>query len=99
MIKCKPQGIYYRQRKGVVVGKEENRHFLSRAARSFLRAQFARELADVFEKNEKKNKTMSVYRLVERVIKYKPQRIYCPPVQGCSFSRARRCFRKERKEK
>ena len=48
VIKCKPQGIYYRQRKGVVVGKEENRHFLSRAARSFLRAQFARELADVF---------------------------------------------------
>ena len=99
MIKCKLQGIYYRQRKGVVVGKEENRHFLSRAARSFLRAQFARELADVFEKNEKKNKAMSVYRLVERVIKYKPQRIYCPPVQGSSFSRARRCFRKERKEK
>ena len=45
------------------MGKEENRHFLSRAPRSFLRAQFARELADVFEKNEKKNKTTSVYRL------------------------------------
>ena len=28
-----------------------------------LRARFARELADVFEKNEKKNKTTSVYRL------------------------------------
>ena len=31
--------------------------FLSRAPRSF-------SLADVFEKNEKKNKTTSVYRLV-----------------------------------
>ena len=48
------------------MGEKENRHFLSRAPRSFLRAQFARELADVFEKNERKNKTMSVYRLVER---------------------------------
>ena len=48
------------------MGEEENRHFLSRAPRSFLRAHFARELTDVFEKNEKKNKTMSVYRLVER---------------------------------
>ena len=37
--------------------------FLSRAPRSFSRARFARELADVFEKNEQKNKTMSVYRL------------------------------------
>ena len=37
--------------------------FLSRAPRSFLHAPFAGELADVFEKNEKKNKTTSVYRL------------------------------------
>ena len=52
-----------RQRKGVVVGEEENR-IVSRALRSFSRARFARELADVFEKNEKKNKTSSVYRLL-----------------------------------
>ena len=38
--------------------------FLSRAPRSFSRA---RELADVFEKNEKKNKTTSVYRLFWRL--------------------------------
>ena len=37
--------------------------FLSPAPRSFSHALFARELADVFEKNEKKNKTTSVYRL------------------------------------
>ena len=30
----------------------------------FSRARFARALADVFEKNEKKNKTTSVYRLL-----------------------------------
>ena len=50
----------YRQRKGVVVGEEEERRslffFLVLRARS-------RELADVFEKNEKKIKTTSVYRL------------------------------------
>ena len=39
--------------------------FLSRAPRSFSRASFARELADVFGKNEKKNQTTSVYRLVD----------------------------------
>ena len=37
--------------------------FLSRAPRWFSRNRFALELADVFEKNEKKNKTTSVYRL------------------------------------
>ena len=37
--------------------------FLSYSPCSFSRACFTRELADVFEKNEKKNKTMSVYRL------------------------------------
>ena len=39
--------------------------FLSRAPRSFSfgLARFAHALADVFEKNEKKNKTTSVYRL------------------------------------
>ena len=39
---------------GVVVGEDENRRF-SRSA-----------LADVFEKNEKKNKTASVYRLIRK---------------------------------
>ena len=38
--------------------------FLSPAPRSFSHALFARELADVFEKNEKKNKTTFVYRLI-----------------------------------
>ena len=37
--------------------------FLSRAPRSFSRARYARELTNVFEKNEKKSKTTSVYRL------------------------------------
>ena len=39
--------------------------FLSRAPRSVSLSltRFARALADVFEKNEKKNKTTSVYRL------------------------------------
>ena len=45
-----------RQRKGVGVGE-----VVSRAQRSF---SHARELADVFEKIEKKNKTTSVYRLL-----------------------------------
>ena len=48
MIKNKNRGGFAdRQRKGVGVGEEENR----------------RALADVFEKNEKKNKTTSVYKL------------------------------------
>ena len=49
----KPQGIYSvdRQRNGVVVGEEENRRVLAL-------------LANVFEKNENKNKT-TVYRLRE----------------------------------
>ena len=46
-----------RQPKGVVVGEEENRR------ETMSQQCFARELADVFEKNEKKNKTTSVYRL------------------------------------
>ena len=59
-----------RQRKGVGVGKVLSRaprsrarrlEVLSRAPRSF---SHARELADVFEKIEKKNKTTSVYRLL-----------------------------------
>ena len=55
MIINKPQGIYSvdRQRKGVVVGEEENRRVPAL-------------LANVFEKNEKKNKTTSVYRLIQR---------------------------------
>ena len=44
------------QRMGVVVGEEKNTSLL-------LRARFTCELADVSEKNEKKNKTTSVYRL------------------------------------
>ena len=55
MIKLNRRGFIDRQRKGVVVGEEENRRtffiFLSRA------------LADVFEKNETKKKITSVYRL------------------------------------
>ena len=51
-----PRGFIYRQRKGVAVGGEEF-FFLA------LRPRFPRNLADVFEKNEKKNKTTSVYRL------------------------------------
>ena len=35
----------------------------------------ARELADVFEKNEKKNKTTSVYRLTKRIILYKAYKV------------------------
>ena len=37
--------------------------FLSCAPHSLLHARFTRELADVSEKNEKKNKKTSVYRL------------------------------------
>ena len=66
LIKDKPQGIYLPPAQGVNSWEVENRRsffiFLSRAPRSFSRARFARELADVLEKNEKKNKT-SVYRL------------------------------------
>ena len=52
MIKNKNRGGFIdRQRKGVVVGEKEN-ILLSRA------------LADVSEKNKKKNKTTSVYSLV-----------------------------------
>ena len=53
----KPGGLIDRQGKGVGIGEEENRHFLLA-----LRAR-SRTLADVFEKNEKKNRTKSVYRL------------------------------------
>ena len=49
--KQKPRGIYWPQPKGVGAREEKNRFF------------FLFELADVFEKNEKKNKTTSVYRL------------------------------------
>ena len=57
------KGFIDRQRKEVVAGEEKSRRsiffFLAlRAPRSR-----ARELADVFENNEKKNKTTSVYRL------------------------------------
>ena len=46
------------QRKGLVVGEEEI--YISRAPHSFSRARFARELANVFKKNKKKNKTVCV---------------------------------------
>ena len=67
-MKYKPHemGFIIRQRKGVVVeggggggGGGSGRRKSSRAPRSF-------SLADVFEKNEKKNKTTSVYRLLVR---------------------------------
>ena len=52
----KPGGFIDRRGKRVGMGEEENRRFfLALRARS-------RALADVFEKNEKKNRT-SVYRL------------------------------------
>ena len=51
--------FFDRQRKGVGVGEEEVIYF------SFSRSAIALALvlADVFQKNEKKNKTTSVYRL------------------------------------
>ena len=58
-MKYKPQGIIDRQRKGAGVGEEENIFFLALHARSRTLAS----LEDVFEKNEKKNKITSVYRL------------------------------------
>ena len=56
VIKYKPQGIYQQPaQEGGGGGR-----FLALRARSHALAS----LADVFEKNEKKNKTTSVYRLV-----------------------------------
>ena len=55
-MKYKRRGFIDRQCKGVGVGD-----FLSRDPRSLSYAHFARKFADVFEKNEKKNKTTSVY--------------------------------------
>ena len=53
----KPGGFIDRQGKRGGMGEEENRRFfLALRARS-------RTLADFFEKNEKKNRTTSVYRL------------------------------------
>ena len=56
MIKYKPQGIYWPPMQGGSGGGRRRKNVFSRA-------RFARELANVFEKNEKKNKTTSVYRL------------------------------------
>ena len=53
------RGFIDRQRKGVGVGEEENIFFLALHARSRTLASFE----DVFEKNEKKKKITSVYRL------------------------------------
>ena len=53
------RGFIDRQRKGVGVGEEENIFFLALHARSRTLAS----LEDVFEKNEKKKKITSVYRL------------------------------------
>ena len=66
VIKDKPQGNYWPPAQGGSTWEEENRRLffivLSRAPRSFSRARFAREFAEVLKKNEKKNKK-SVYRL------------------------------------
>ena len=65
MIRCKPQGtagdLLTASARGQGWVKKEI--VLSRAPRWFSRNRFARALADVFEKNEKKNKTTSVYGL------------------------------------
>ena len=66
MIKNKNRGFDDRQRKGVGVGKEKiDSNFISRTLHSFSHDRFAWELADVFEKNENKNKTTSFYRLIK----------------------------------
>ena len=57
--KINRRGCIDRQRNGVGVGEEENIFFLALHARSRTLAS----LEDVFEKNEKKNKITSVYRL------------------------------------
>ena len=54
-------GFIDRQRKDVGVGEEENRRFLFLALHAHSRTLAS--LAGVFEKNEKKNKTTSLYRL------------------------------------
>ena len=63
VIKYKPQGIYQQPaQEGGGGGR-----FLALRARSHAlgaRSHALASLADVFEKNEKKNKTTSVYRLV-----------------------------------
>ena len=56
-------GFTDRQCKGVGVGEVENRIIYARS-----RARPC-ELADVFEKNEKKNKTTSVFRLAATKVK------------------------------
>ena len=59
VIKNKNRGGFTdRQRKGFGVGEGENSLFF------FLAAPCSFSLANVFEKNEKNNKTASVYRLV-----------------------------------
>ena len=80
----KPRRIYWppaescRQCKEVRVGEEENRRslFFSLALRA--RSRALASLVDVFEKNEEKNKTTSIYRLMgERLDKFNlffPQR-------------------------
>ena len=58
-MKYKPQGIYWPPAQGGR-GGGRRKYFLSRAPRSF---RTLASLEDVFEKNEKKNKITSVYRL------------------------------------
>ena len=66
VIKNKNRGFDDRQRKGVGVGKEKiDFNFISRTSHSFSHDRFACALADVFEKNENKNKTTSFYRLIK----------------------------------
>ena len=107
----KPRRIYWppaescRQCKEVRVGEEENRRslffFLALRARSRALAS----LVDVFEKNEEKNKTTSIYRLMgERLDKFNlffPQRCLQTFFIIIFFSHAPRSpmFRKERREK
>ena len=65
VIKYKPQGIYWPPaQRGSGGGRRWFFIFISRAPRSFSRTRFTREPTDVFEKNDKKNKTTSVYGLI-----------------------------------
>ena len=103
----KPRRIYWppaescRQCKEVRVGEEENRRslFFSLALRA--RSRALASLVDVFEKNEEKNKTTSIYRLMgERLDKFNlffPQRCLQTFFIIIIFFltlHARRCFEK-----
>ena len=58
--------IWWPPAQGSRVGKEKiDFNFISRTSHSFSHDRFACALADVFEKNENKNKTTSFYRLIK----------------------------------